>query len=168
MHYAWNRFDMYSFANTAIWRHNVKGEFQTFYDTFYPFSVEYVVNDKEQGDSFAYNGTILGTEAYQWKERGYISKPITFDQIIAYNSHQSTGLKDLIDNHTLSTSDRNREYHDKVKINFKNRIWTFKDISNYLLDGEDFIFDPKHVVGPKPINKNNIGKDIKNNLFYYN
>lgn len=168
MIYLWNRFNMYSVTGEGMWIHNIKGSFQTFNDKYYPFSVEYVVNEKNRDDSFQYISSVLGTEAYEWRERDYIRKDVTFDEFLAYNSHQATDQKLLVDSDTLSVAERSKEVNDRILINFKERIWSLSRVSNHLIDKDDFIFDVKTEIGPEPINSNNISKDIINNIFYDN
>ncbi len=166
--YAWNRFDMYSFGVESMWQHNVKGNFQTFYGEHYPFSVEYAVNSPQQADSFAYTSSVMGTEAYKWKDTDYISVPVTFESMIGYNSHQSTGNKDFVDTDNLSLSERSNQDDSVIHLHFRHRIWTFKDVVNHLISDEEFMFDPNYNIGPKPVNENNISRDSKNNIFYDN
>lgn len=89
--------------------------------------------------------------------------------MIGYNSHQSTGLKPFVLTNDMTPADRSKEYHDRIQLNFKNRIWSFKNVSNYLIDSGDFMFDPKTQIGPSPVNSDNISNShIKNNIFYDN
>ncbi len=167
--YTWNRFDMYSFENTAMWKHNVKGHFQTFYGQYYPFSIEYIANEKSSGDSFVYISSILGTEAYKWKDTDYIRNNVTFDKLIAYNSHQNSGLKNFISNEDISIIERSTEYHDRVQLDNTDRIWTFSKLSDYLIDDQEFMFENPSIIAPKPVNLNNISESsIKNNKFFDN
>lgn len=164
--YLWNRYNMYTFNNEGLWLHNVEGKFQTFYGVHYPFSVEYSVNYE---DAFVFGSTILDTEAYVYKKDRYIYKPQTFDKVIAYNSHQVSGLRDFVVNDDMDIVQRSVENDEVVKLDYKNRIWTYSGITDKIIDENDFIFDNATEVGPKPLNNNNIDKDhIKNNIFYDN
>ena len=160
---------MYFFENTAMWKHNVKGHFQTFYGQYYPFSIEYIANEKSSGDSFVYISSILGTEAYKWKDTDYIRNNVTFDKLIAYNSHQNSGLKNFISNEDISIIERSTEYHDRVQLDNTDRIWTFSKLSDYLIDDQEFMFENPSIIAPKPVNLNNISESsIKNNKFFDN
>lgn len=162
--YAWNRFDMYSFEKCGMWLHNVSGSFGSFYGKIHPFSVEYAVNDKESGDSFTYHGSVLGTEAFRWKEGRYANAKITFDRGLFYNNHQMTGELDIIDDSTLDMVERNQERLD-LPLTYKNGIWTFNNAPDLQADKEDFQFDPKDKVGPRPVNTDNLVTHSKNNIF---
>lgn len=166
--YAWNRFDMYSFTSNGMWRHNAKGSFQTFYGNYYPFSVEYIVNEKQAADSFKYISTVLGTEAYKWKEYDYINTATTFNEAIFYNSYQMSGLKEFVDTDTLSQTERSTEYSDKVKLNYKNRIWSFKDVVDNTISPDEFLFEPTIGISPRAVNNSNLNSSINNNIFYDN
>lgn len=166
--YAWNRYDMYSFNNKGIWRHNVEGSFQNFYGTRYPFSVEYVVNDLQSRDSFVYTGSILDSEAFKWKEVGYVPIAVTFDKSIGFNSHQSSGLQQIINSDNMSITDRSVQDPSKLEFLFKDRFWTFKDVVDRQISSEDFQFDKDGFIKPSPVNINNISTHSKNNIFHDN
>lgn len=163
--YLWNRFNMYSFHKTDMYIHNVRGSFGVFYDEFYPFSIEYAVNDIESGDSFTYHNTVLGTEAFKWKGTDYVNTKATFDQGLFYNNHQMSGLMDFVDDSTLDIGKRNMEMRTIIPMTYKNGIWIFNNVPDKQIDSEDFQFNPSEGVQPKPVNKNNLSFDIKNNIF---
>ncbi|MFS8063487.1 MAG: hypothetical protein ACMG5Z_02755 [Luteimonas sp.] len=162
--YAWNRFDMYSFNDKAMWRHNAKGLFQTFYDKFYPSMIEVVAVEKTTFDDFDYESTIIDTEAYKWKDYDYIrSTKVTYDNLIAYNSHQNTGYIDLFnDNDKLSVVERSRGEINVARLEFKGRRWGFSELIDKLNDPDQHQFEKMCELSPKKLNEANIGTKEKN------
>jgi hypothetical protein len=166
--YAWNRYNMYSFNSKGIWRHNVEGSFQNFYGARHPFSVEYVVNDLQTRDSFVYTSSILDTESFKWKDVGYVPSVVTFDKSVGFNSHQSSGLQQVINSENMSITDRSVQDPSKLEFLFKDRFWTFNDIVDRQISSEDFQFDKDGFIKPSPVNTGNISSYSKNNIFHDN
>lgn len=166
--YAWNRYDMYSFSRNEMWRHNAIGQFQTYYGKFYPSVLEVVVVDRNLYDDFDYQGTILDTEAYKWKDKGYVrSTKITFDKLIAYNSHQNTGEVELFNNNDdLSPVERSRGRLNAVNLEFKGRRWQFSELIDKLIDPEELQFEESCKVEPTKLITSNLSK--KEGLYSFN
>lgn len=173
--YAWNRFDMYSFASGSktkdygLWLHNIKGSFQIFYEEYYPMIVEYVVRNKDSFDSFQYVSTELKTECEQWVGTQYVKgKRDTCNKIAGYNSHQSTGDLPMIDRDTLTTSEASQENFDIVLYDFNKRNIQLADLKDRLSDYNDPIFDaePNGEINILPFNKGNhlSAPPIQNNI----
>lgn len=164
--YAWNRFTLYTFNHLAMWEHNVLGKFQTFYDEFHPMVVEIVANDAYP---FKYESTILDTESSRWSEIDYITGfKATFNELIAYNRHQSTGLVALVEQETQSILENSVEDFDRVALEYNLPRWNFSDLRDRVVNYKEFLFDKDCEIGPRLPNNNNIHSDITNNTFVDN
>lgn len=165
--YAWNRFNVYSFMDGAMWEHNVQGKFQEFYGKKYPTTIEIAVVDKDTFDDFDYQSTIIDTEAYKWKDCDYIRSPkVTFDKLIAYNSHQNTGEVDLFNNNDdLTPAQRSRGRTDTINLEFKGRRWQFSEIIDKLRDFNEFQFECSCEVAPRKLNQANFSSKEVNYQF---
>ncbi|MBK7806829.1 MAG: DUF308 domain-containing protein [Saprospiraceae bacterium] len=140
--YAWDRFSSFSFDDKGMWKHNIKGSYQNFYGTYYPFVVDVVVRDRDLGFSFIYEGTILDTEAFKWNGCDFIRNPkVTFNKVGAFNSFQFTGMLDTRNTEELSVVDRSIQNHDIIDINYDHRLWTFNTLRDRLRDPNELMFD---------------------------
>lgn len=165
MLYTWDRYNMYSFNDEGLWLHNSKNGFQEFYGIKYPFSVEYVINDNQENNTFKYISTILDTEMYTKFGDGQLQNvDETFNKIIAFNSHQSSGELDLVKSNDLDVADTSTEDDTRVLAKFKNRYWTFKSINDRLIDNTKRMFLINGGIGPKIVNTDNISEDNKKNI----
>lgn len=162
--YGWNRFNMYSFNKTGMWRHSAKGVFQEFYGTLYPTVIEIVVNDKNYRDDFDYESTIIDTEAYEWKGCDYLRSPkITFDKLVAYNSHQNTGEIQLLNNNDdLNLIDLSRGFDNAVQLEWKGRRFGFSRIIDKLVNELDMQFTCDCEIGPRKLKLSNFSNKEKN------
>ena len=81
--------------NNSIWKHNKLYDYQSYYNTFYKFDVGYTITNKFSKINLA----SLQVYAEFIKEEDYLTKyyesNLFFDKFCAYNSHCSTGIKDL-------------------------------------------------------------------------
>jgi hypothetical protein len=85
-------------GNNNIWRHNVLGNYQTYYGELKPFIIEYVLTDN------VLSNKLFDTIMLQLESKKYdpISKTFFdtdrdfFNKIIVYNSRQCTGELDII------------------------------------------------------------------------
>lgn len=165
--YAWNRFNMYNLDQEGFWRHNVKGKFQTFNGKHYPSMVEVVATDPRTYDDFDYQSTIIDTEAFKWKEHDYIKSPkVTYDHIVAYNSHQNTGYVELFNNNDeISIIERSRGRENTVNLEFKGRRWHFSELIDKLINPDEHQFVKVCATKPRDLNTANIGNKEKNYHF---
>lgn len=165
--YAWNRFNMFSFNNEGIWTHNIKGDFQRFYDKSYPFHIEVIANDRELLSSFKHVSTDVDLEVYRWDEYDYIRNPrVFFDELIAYNSHQSTGVMPLVNKDTLSLLEGSREDFTKVLLEYKLRRWNYADLIDKLVGKDGHIFGNTCSIGPSELNRSaHSDYRVNNDLF---
>jgi hypothetical protein len=130
--YAWKQ------GGVSIYRFNKKNHYQTFFGVKYPFIVEYV--DTYGTQTALCDNIMLQTEAKQYNaeyEEYFDKKDITFNKILVYNSHQISGLKNLIpktaSGNYISQQVKNSLYD--IAISRTERNWNineFRDIrTNY-------------------------------------
>lgn len=94
--YLHNKEKFYTIAQDNIWRHHVKGSYQTFYNKYYPFIVEPVLTSKHI--TFTWESLYLQTiaERYDDNFNSYVEERyITFNKFLLYNRRQSTKLLEL-------------------------------------------------------------------------
>lgn len=91
--------------DVGIWKHNKKGDYQSYYGNFEPFEIGYVINNKFK------TGVLQSLEVYsEWyKPIAYnenIQKDGFFDKLLIYNNKYSTGINDLYikDNNIMNNS----------------------------------------------------------------
>jgi len=94
--YMWDRDHMYTIKDGAIWKHDSSNTFQTYYGKHYPHIIETVETDKDLY-SHQFNAMILQTFAHK---RNNVLSPkqedITFDEVLVYNSYQTSGPLKLV------------------------------------------------------------------------
>lgn len=91
--YAFNtNSNFYSVSSNSVWRHNKYGNYQRFFNTQYPFTVEFVDNDLLT-DIFHSLHFHSKFESYNGK---FVTTHNTFTKGVLYNSCQSTGLFDIV------------------------------------------------------------------------
>lgn len=162
--YAWNRYDMYSFNNEGMWKHNIPNSHQTFYGEVFPFSIEYILNDSETFDTFSYISSKVDVEIHEWSDYDYIrNSSLFFDNLFAYNSYQSTGDVTFRDKSKEDIMSATAEEKDSVRVSFNLKKWSFDGLKDKLASISEHILDNDCVIGPRPINKNNHLSDGKNN-----
>lgn len=167
--YAWNRFDMYSFNKEGMWKHNIDGNHSTFYGEYFPFSIEYVITDSETFDAFSFVGSKVDVEVNEFVDYDYIrSSHLFFDKLLAYNSYQSTGEVTFRDKSKEDIISASSYQKDTVRTSFTLRKWAFDGLKDKLASVSEHILDNDCVIGPRPVNKNNILSDSKNNKFVDN
>ena len=85
-------------GNKYIWRHNVLGNYQTYYGTLYPHIIEYVLTDSLLSNKI-FNDIMVQLES---KKYDPLSKTFFdtdrdfFNKLIAYNSRQCTGELNIV------------------------------------------------------------------------
>jgi hypothetical protein len=93
-----DKFYSWIYGNNYIWKHNRVGHYQTFYNKLYKFIIEYVDNNNPLVTKI-YDAIKFQTEAkvYENLTDTYIDENnITFNKIILYNTHQISGILDML------------------------------------------------------------------------
>lgn len=145
--YVQEKFYSWKEGLTNIWRHGRKNHYQTFYGEFHPFIVEYVDNSNALVTK-VYDAIKFQTEAKQYDadNNSYVDKRyITFNKIIAYNTHQISGLMNMI------VKDEELEYMgnqiandiNSVIIDRNERDWSTNDLRDLSIDSDTPMFNKK-------------------------
>jgi len=102
-----DKFYSWIYGQCGIWKHNKKGEYQTFYDRLYPFIVEFVsVSNPLITRIWDSIQMICNAQKYNEDTKEYVDvDDIFFNKLIVYNSRQCTGeLNIKVKNKDLSSS----------------------------------------------------------------
>ena len=158
--YIYNVDTFYSVLDTGLWEHN-KGNFTTYYNLGFPHVVEMIL--KSEGNTFLPQSVIYHANTYDISN-GYDQDvlDITYDQFLAYNDTQSTGIQDLILNDEdniyyentvthVKQTDRNYKISPLKDLATSSNIWT-TDISPIQQNGQGY-FDYLPIVD---INKSEV------------
>lgn len=84
--------------SNSLWKHNVIGKYQTYYDVFFPHIVEYVSLSSPLATRI-WNHIKLITEAEKYNislKEFYDFRFTTFNKMVLYNSRQCSGLVNLV------------------------------------------------------------------------
>lgn len=128
----------YSWKNglNSIYRHNVIGNFQTFYETLYPFIVEYVDNSNPLSNKI-WDSLMFQTEAkkYNLSSEEYVDERfITFTKMLVYNTQQISGELGLVvksnenPNYLLEQTKNLSLSSGQIPIDRNERDWTVNDL----------------------------------------
>lgn len=81
-----------------VFKHHSDEKFQTFYNTYYPFIIEYVSKSKGLQDA-TFESLTIQSSAKRWDtvDKEYIDEGyITFNKVLVYNRKQSSGELEMI------------------------------------------------------------------------
>lgn len=163
--YAWDRFNMFSFTDEGLWKHNVQGKFNTIYGKRYPFVVDVIVREPSMGYTFDYNGTVVDMEAYVWNGTEYIrNSKIMFDSVTTFNSHQNTGVLDINTIDSDSILNRSKDDISSLKVSYEHRMWVFNGLNDRLINPDEPMFDLGYGNDIPIINSSNIADNRTSNL----
>lgn len=138
--YSWNRNDFYSWNYGAgeIWKHHVKGNYQTFNGKLEPFMVEFTAT-KPDFDPFVFKSLILHTFAENTKGRYPVKDlDITFNKLAVWNSTQGTGTLPInlrSDNKGAQNKQGIPSNYGQVNFTKAYRSWAAQDIKDLILEG---------------------------------
>ena len=85
-------------GNKYIWRHNVLGNYQTYYGTLYPHIIEYVLTDNLLSNKI-FNDIMIQLESKKYdplSKTFFDTDKDFFNKLIAYNSRQCTGELNIV------------------------------------------------------------------------
>lgn len=159
------------YGNSKIWKHNQENRFQTYYDIYFPYIVEYV--PKTDLDDKIIEGITLYTKARRYDNdiRDFIDEHfITFDKALLYNSKQSSGEKLVV---VKNTQINPQDWYAQQVVNTsgtilaarKGRNWNINNFKDYVDDYTVSLFSSKwddikvlyfidKVINPASINLN--------------
>jgi hypothetical protein len=154
-----------------LWKHNRPNHYQTFYNRFYPFIVEYVDNPSPLVTKI-WDNILFQTEAKKFdpiSQEYFDQREITFSKAMFYNTEQISGMLQLQPKQNSSSNylleqTTNNTFGVKT-IDRNERDWTMNDLrnirDNYFVPM--FIKDPLQfqslyyidkVINPNAINQN--------------
>lgn len=163
--YAWDRFDMFTFDKKGMWKHNIPNKFNNIYDKHTPFVVDVVVNEPKLGTTFDYDGTVVDAEIHIWNGSQYIkNSKITFDKLVAFNSHQSTGEMPLLLDEKEDVVKRSIERLDRIRINYEHRLWVFNGLRDHIINPEEPLFDTEYGNSIPRVNASNIADYVTSEI----
>ena len=158
-------------GSTHLWKHNRPNHYQTFYNRFYPFIVEYVDNPSPLVTKI-WDNILFQTEAKKFdpiSQEYFDQREITFSKAMFYNTEQISGMLQLQPKQNSSSNylleqTTNNTFGVKT-IDRNERDWTMNDLrnirDNYFVPM--FIKDPLQfqslyyidkVINPNAINQN--------------
>ena len=124
-------------VSKAIWRHNKKFEYQTFYGTYYPHIIE-IVESSNPLQTSLYNSVSFITKAKQWDSTNkyFIDKRlVTYDKAIIYNNYQNSGLINLLMKREQTSFDRDQEsWHQQALLDVNERTYSFNEFRDLVGD----------------------------------
>jgi hypothetical protein len=125
--------------DNKLWKHN-DGLFQTFYDEYYPFIIDYVALNSPVTTS-VYDDIEFITTA---SKNNIDQRFVTFNKLIAYNSRQSTGelmLKAIDDDPKDSfLNELITEESGSIIVRKKNKNWRLNDLRDYVNNYDEELF----------------------------
>ena len=153
---------MYTTQNSGLYLHtkdkryemnNLIPKYQTFYDIFYPFIIEYVNNERPITNKI-FDSIRFSTEAKRYLDtaiysnRGYIEEPlITFNKALLYNSYQCTDyinllVKDNLDSDRYLPTQIENITNGVVSVLDKTeRDWSFNNFRDMIVNYNINMFD---------------------------
>lgn len=135
------RTDLYSFKDKGMHKHNVKGIYTTYYDTYYPNIVEFVTK-KAPASTLLWTSLVYNSEAKVYLDGRYKDIQDTFTNIIAWHENdiqQNTGkmeVKIRKDNTPDSMFETITDYPGQVKVYKRYTEWYLNGLYNFIKDQE--------------------------------
>jgi hypothetical protein len=142
-YYIHNQNSFYSVVagNSSIWKHNVEGKYHTYYGVYAPHIIE-IVKVSNPLQSYITEDLIIQTIARQWDDnlKDYNDvKTVTFNKILAYNSYQSSGEKEMLVKE--ATNNPQNWYLEQIKntagqvsLTRAERNWHINDFRDYVVN----------------------------------
>ena len=133
-------------GNNNIWRHNVLGNYQTYYGNLYPYIIEYVLTEGAlQNKTFEDIMIYLESKKYDpISKTFYDTDRHFFTKLLAYNSRQCTGIlniivKDKEDADFFSNQISNHNLQDIIA-DRNERNWTINDLKDMVVSKNSPMF----------------------------
>ena len=156
--YMWNRNKLYSMYDNTAWKHNsTEGkDYQTFYDKYYPFLVEFSMH-QETTQAFQFDNLMMDSQADIRKGESWLrDRNITFNKASFYNNTQSTGILNLSYRDDYSFTEENLrdkiiERGQSIEIVREARQWRLNEVYDFTTTNEEPLVikdpcDPVHQI----------------------
>ena len=136
------RFYSWLQGSRYIYKHNIKGSYQTFYGTYYPFIVEYVDNSNPLQNK-VWDHVLFQSEAKKFipGTGEYIDqRNVTFNKVLMYNTQQISGVLNLVPKQNESIDYLIQQTKNvgsttgSITIDRNERDWTFNDLRDLRVD----------------------------------
>jgi hypothetical protein len=158
--YIFDRYNFYSIKNDEIWKHNQEG-YQEFYGEIGEFSVEFAANQAQNRSifPFVFENSLVDSEANALGTSPVRNLPITFDKMVGWNTHQTTGMLDIDTRDAGGPTDLLDEITTKdgiVSWMRRGISWRYNNIKNYLQNESEPIWLEDKCTNTKTLNTSNI------------
>ena len=130
-----DKFYCWKHGLSNIYKHNVKGSYRTFYEEEAPFIIEMVDNNNLLL-SKVNDGYLFQSEAKKYDlltKEYYDVQDVTFNKLLAYNSRQISGIKDMVVKIPTADYLMNQIVNDatQILVDRNERDWTFNELRDY-------------------------------------
>jgi hypothetical protein len=141
-YYISNQRDFYSMLNSKnnFYRHNSPSRVLEFYDTSYPYIIEFVSNKNPMYNKI-WEDITFTTTARKWDESNmeYVDIPdVTYTKAIFYNSRQCSGEQILLYKDTeanpFSLESQVGDTSGTIILDRRERNWSLNDLRDYVVD----------------------------------
>ena len=141
-----NNFYSINSGDNSIYKHNLKDKFQTFYNNYYPFIIEYVKSSSISNNIF--EDLSLQTRARKWDSvlKTYKEEDlITFNKLIINNDKQCSGELDVV---VKDTKPNPEDWYSQQVVNIDGQVivsreeknWNVNDFRDYVIDYNQPLF----------------------------
>ena len=139
--YLWDRNYLMAVDDDMFWRHNDNNrEHQVFYGTYYPMSIDFIISSDNKA-AFELKSQEIETDAAVYTENNkQYNRKVTFNKYWIYNTHQSTGIIDLVQKDKNDASYSIEENQNATYIEKQMGYWRINRFINRLNDDDDIIF----------------------------
>jgi len=145
-------------GDNHIWRHNVIGNYQTYYGKLYPFIIEYVLNENPLMNKLFEDITIqLESKKYDPTSKTFYNTDNDFfNKLLAYNSKQCTGILNIV----VKDKENTDFFYNQIQNNSLQNIIADRNERNWTVNElRDMIY-----VKNTPMFSSDI-KDLQENYF---
>jgi hypothetical protein len=152
--YMYDRWGIFTEHEGKIWRFNKGDKYQTYFDNYYPFVLEF--NTKiDSHTPFQHKHTSLNTEAIRYSNIPNVpirDLNITFNKGIFMNTNQSTGIQNFIINDGLDLNSAMVQSPTKMNISRQGINWRYSDIMDHVIDKDQPIYMLDQTYRKLPVN----------------
>lgn len=136
-------------ANGAFWKHNVKGNYQRFYNILKPFILEYTsLSNPLQTKIWDCINFLVESKRYNSEFDEFVDlNNIFFNKMFAYNSRQCTGLLNIkvkdanLDKQNYMTQQITNLNPNEVIVDRNERNWSINSLRDIRVDYSEPIFN---------------------------
>lgn len=142
-----NKFYSWKYGNSSIWKHNIKGSYQTFYGELYPFIIDYIsLSTPLLTRLFDSLRLICGVEKFDNETKEFVDvDTIFFNKLIAYNSRQCTGELNIKVKKEQLTEEFlweqvNNLVNNEIIVDNREKVWFINNLRDVRVDYTKSIF----------------------------